>query len=401
MINRTVWQCESCGAKTLVRIGFGQGEIQRHAYPCPQCGVELEVVLHIDQKNVRWRYEPGKNAKQVSGEDGVTAVRTFYPGIMVPDRNDQYVSPFVETILRVENLERFGDDETGREIVVRELWPRLERAHVHLERDNGDLFDREMKGVLDLPASTSRAQRADRLAFVAQRAFALFAQSTDGQRQRVRQRLTLAQSIDSTLTLNIAERWLTSGRLANLWVQVKGIRAEAISAYPLYRSLLQVMRYWREDHRNLDGFVVPDKGFDALKSLYINTYETLCRLVVLVVVIEVIIHHRTIDIPTRKGSMTAEEYEGMKNGLKPDILNKYPVADLFAPAMDSVLRNGIGHNAARYDADEDEVVYTVERRGEIRLGYTAFCARVLETYSAFELASKYFHVLHGQVGGKL
>ena len=328
-------------------------------------------------------------------------VRTFYPGIMVPDRDDEFVSPFVETILNVEDLDGFGADETGRQIIIRELWPKLERAHVHFERDNGDLFDRELHGVLDVPASASRAQRADRLAFVAQRAFAQFTQSTDGQRQRVRQRLTLAQSIDPNLIALIATRWLDSGRMSNLWTQVRALRAAAINAYALYRSVLQMMKYWREADRKLDGFVIPDKGFDALKSLYIDTYETLCRLVVLIVVVEAIIHHRTIDIPTRKGSMTAEEYEEMKNGLKPDILNKYPIADLFAPAMDSVLRNGIGHNAARYDGDADEIVYTVQGKGEIRMAYTAFVARVLETYSAFELASKYFHVLHGRVAGQL
>jgi hypothetical protein len=217
----------------------------------------------------------------------------------------------------------------------------------------------------------------------------------------VRQRLTLAQSIDPNLMAQIATKWLDSGRMSNLWTQVRALRAEVITAYALYRSVLQMMKYWGEADRKLDGFVIPDKGFDALKSLYIDTYETLCRLVVLIVVVEAVIHHRTIDIPTRKGSMTAEEYEEMKNGLKPDILNKYPIADLFAPAMDSVLRNGIGHNAARYDGDADEIVYTVQGKGEIRMAYTAFVARVLETYSAFELASKYFHVLHGRVAGQL
>ena len=401
MINRTVWQCDSCGSKTIVRIGFGHGKVQRHAFPCPTCGVELEVVLHLDPERGRWRYERGKNATQVAGEDGATEVRTFYPGVMVPDRDDQFVSPFVETIHNVEDLDRFGAGETGRQIIIGELWPKLERAHVHFERDSGELFDRELCGLLDLPPSTSRAERADRLAFVTQRAFAQFAQSTDGQRQRVRQRLTLAQSIDPNLMPQIAKRWLDSGRMANLWTQVRAIRLEAINAYPLYRSVLQVMKYWRETDRRLDAFVIPDKGFDALKSLYINTYETLCRLVVLVVVVEAIIHHRTVDIPTRKGSMTAEEYEDMKNGLKPDILNKYPIADLFAPAMDSVLRNGIGHNAARYDGESDQIAYTVQGKGEIRMAYPAFVARVLETYSAFELASKYFHVLHGLVGGQL
>jgi hypothetical protein len=379
MINRTVWQCDSCGSKTVVRIGFGHGKVQHHAFPCPTCGVELEVVLHLDPEHGRWRYERGKNATQVAREDGATEVRTFYPGVMVPDRDDEFVSPFVETILKVEDLDRFGVDETGRQIIVQELWPKLERAHVHFERDNGALFDDELQGVLDLAPSTSRLQRADRLAFVTQRSFAQFTQLTNGQRQRVRQRLTLAQSIDSNRVEQIARRWLDSGRMANLWTQLRAIRGEAIKAYALYRSVLQMMKYWRETDRQFDGFVIPDKGFDALKSLYINTYETLCRLVVLVVVVEAIIHHRSIDIPTRKGSMSAEDYEDMKNGLKPDILNKYPIADLFAPAMDSVLRNGIGHNAARYDGDSDQIVYTVQGKGEIRVAYTAEAVNDIET----------------------
>src|SRR5437867_1126827 len=108
MINRTIWQCDSCGSKTIVRIGFGHEEAQRYAFPCPTCGVELEVVLHLDQERGRWRYERGKNATQVVEEDGATEVRTFYPGVMVPDRDDEFLSPFVETISNVDDLDRFG-----------------------------------------------------------------------------------------------------------------------------------------------------------------------------------------------------------------------------------------------------------------------------------------------------
>ena len=99
--------------------------------------------------------------------------------------------------------------------------------------------------------------------------------------------------------------------------------------------------------------------------------------------------------------MSIEDYEGLKNGLKPDMLKKFQIADLFLPGMDNVLRNGIGHNSAHYDAVRDEVVYTVEGKGELRMPYTQFVARVMDTYSSFELASKYFHVLHGEVEGKL
>ena len=69
MINRTVWQCDSCGPRTVVRIGFGHDDVQRHTYPCPGCDIEIEVILHLDQKNGRWRYERGKNATLASGED--------------------------------------------------------------------------------------------------------------------------------------------------------------------------------------------------------------------------------------------------------------------------------------------------------------------------------------------
>lgn len=188
MINRTVWQCDSCGARTIVRIGFGHDSVQRHAFPCPTCGVELEVVLHLDQQRARWRYERGKNGTQVTEEDGAVAVRTFYPGVMVPNRDDQFLSPFVETILNVDDPDGFGADETWRQTIIRDLGSKLVRAHVHFERDNRELFDRELQGVLDLPPSTSRAQRADRLAFVTQRAFDEHRSDADDGESRCRPR---------------------------------------------------------------------------------------------------------------------------------------------------------------------------------------------------------------------
>lgn len=65
--------------------------------------------------------------------------------------------------------------------------------------------------------------------------------------------------------------------------------------------------------------------------------------------------------------------------------------------MDHNLRNGIGHHSAMYDAKTDEVVYYKQqgkRLGEVRLPYTEFTYKVLQIYSAVELASLYFHVLH-------
>ena len=50
-----------------------------------------------------------------------------------------------------------------------------------------------------------------------------------------------------------------------------------------------------------------------------------------------------------------------------------------------------------YDATKDEVVYYKQqgqKLREVRISYTEFAYKVLEIYSAVELASIYFHVLH-------
>lgn len=99
----------------------------------------------------------------------------------------------------------------------------------------------------------------------------------------------------------------------------------------------------------------------------------------------------------KKGAMTIWDFESMPNGNKPDILKKYPVADLFVGVMDSKLRNGIGHHSANYDIDTDAVIY-YEMKGsqktERRLSYTEFCDKIIKLFSALELAIIYFNELY-------
>jgi hypothetical protein len=78
----------------------------------------------------------------------------------------------------------------------------------------------------------------------------------------------------------------------------------------------------------------------------------------------------------------------MTNGLKQNILDKLAIADLFIPFIDHRLRNGIGHNAARYDVVEDKINY---KNGTqyYSIYYIEFCDKVVKLYGQLELISLY------------
>lgn len=93
-----------------------------------------------------------------------------------------------------------------------------------------------------------------------------------------------------------------------------------------------------------------------------------------------IILHRKLDIPTKKGSITLDQFEQLSNAAKRDHIAKLPIEDLFMPVLDTEFRNGIGHNAAHYEQEHDEiVVYDTKDAGTVSrvVGYTDFCQKVL------------------------
>jgi hypothetical protein len=118
---------------------------------------------------------------------------------------------------------------------------------------------------------------------------------------------------------------------------------------------------------------------------------------------EVIIHHRKLEIPTKKGSMTLEQFEQMPNAAKRDHIAKFPNEDLFMPVLDTDFRNGIGHHAAHYEQEHDVIViFDTKDAGTVSrvIGYTEFCEKVVDLFATFELAAMYHHDLHIYLGGR-
>ena len=172
----------------------------------------------------------------------------------------------------------------------------------------------------------------------------------------------------------------------------------------LLSPLLQAKHYWRESPTDLAPYVVCDKRFPELKPLYIDVFETVARISVVAIAFEAIIHHASLEIPTKKGSLDIWSFENLANANKPDHLSKYPIDDLFSPYLDTTLRNGLGHNAARYDAASDELICIKQsglKLAEERLNYTVFCDKVIGLASVLFHSENYFFSLVEEVGGSL
>jgi hypothetical protein len=117
----------------------------------------------------------------------------------------------------------------------------------------------------------------------------------------------------------------------------------------------------------------------------------------------IIIQHGNLEVPTRKGTMTLEEFERMPNAAKRDHIPKMAVGDLFLPVLDTDFRNGIGHHSAHYEQGPDAImIFDAKDSGTVSrvVGYTEFCQKVLDLFAAFELAVRFHHDIHLHLEGR-
>ena len=187
----------------------------------------------------------------------------------------------------------------------------------------------------------------------------------------------------------------------SLWKEIFSVRTSFVNCYQFLQPLITVA-YWKEEAR--EPVTLSDKGFDELRQLYIDCFETLFRLLVLATGFEMIILNRKLDVPTKKGSMTLDQFEQLPNAAnKRDHIAKYPIEDLFMPVLDTDFRNGIGHHSAHYEQEADAIaIFDTKKSGTLSrvVGYTEFCQKVLDLFATFELVSMYHHDVHIDLDGR-
>ena len=281
---------------------------------------------------------------------------------------------------------------------MRRTFQYAERCRVHFERGNWDLFDKESPSYHEGPV-TPKSRLIDLYNFYTA-GLSKFTLIPRGKYDRIHQRLTYAKTLDQPLVNDLAEHYLVSGRIVSLWKEIFSVRNSFINCYSFVQPLITV-KYWKEEYR--EPVTLSDKRCNELRQLYIDCFETLFRLLVVAIGFEVIIRHRKLEIPTKKGSMTLDQFEQMPNAAKRDHITRFPIEDLFMLVLDTDFRNGIGHHAAHYEQEHDAIViFDTKDAGAVSrvVGYTEFCQKVLDLFAAFELAAMYHHDLHIYLGGR-
>jgi hypothetical protein len=400
VVVRKPLQCISCETKIITRTQLGHNDKQQHSFPCPKCAVTISYIVDLDQENVKGAFRDPTNARWTDSEDGAVSVLTFSDEIPVPDDMAGMFSPFLATFWNIENHELYRKDEGLRQAFIKELFPYAERCFVHFERGNWKLFDKESPSSSGKTV-TVRSRLTDLYNFYTS-GFAKFGLNTRAKYDRIMQRLTIAKAVSPKLYEELAHHCLKSGRIKKLWNEIAGVRRTFVNIYPYIQPLVQ-MRYWKKDQQDFTKFTLSDKRFDELRQLFIDEFETLCRLMMIAVGVEAIIHNKGLAVPTKKRTMNLDEFDALPNANKISFIKAYPIEDLFVPVLDTSFRNSIGHHSAHYEAHTDEVVvYASRRPGTVtrRLRYTEFADKVLSEFAAFELAAIYHHTLHISLDGK-
>ncbi len=291
-------------------------------------------------------------------------------------------------------------DEALRQSWINSGWPYCKRCLAHFERKNWEQFDKEFCAS-DCTSTTPRKRLAD-LYKTIQEGFAKFTLNSPGRHQRVGQRLALARTTSPDLYKQLAEQHCVSGRILRLWNEIQNVRHAFITNYNTIQPSLR--RDGLADGKELEAVYISDKSFDAVRQLYIDCFDTSCRLIVIAMATETIIHEKSLRIRMTNGSIPLEKFEQFPNAVKLDFMKEYPVAELFLPALDVNLRNGVRHHAAYYDPNQDQVVMhhlNDPRAVKSTLSYAEFCLSVTKLFAAFELATTYHHALHLDLDGRL
>jgi hypothetical protein len=419
MIQRLAIQCKTCDHKMWIRTAVGGGDYQELAFPCPKCTIEIRygMKLLLEKRLARifamgkkrgkaWinqemqrvsklrniEYVNWENAKPIKRSPDIVDEVTLDPERLNPVREGEHFSPYMATVFLPVDRERFAFEERIRSATARIHGPRVLKLAIHFERKQWSLFDKQLKELnVPVKAGSSELERISALFYCAEACGRPFG-DTHKVYQQVRERIDLAESKWPALVEQLANFFKAKKKDESIVKELWSIRKRWYSLYeflsPLYLSF-----YWDDNKHSLDNFKLPDKRFEPLKQLYVDCFETFCRISVIAGGFEGIVTKQALGVPATKRLLTMEEFDVSKNGNKPDVLRQLTVGNLFVPFIDSHLRNGVGHHSAHYDENTDSIEYANENsKGVITrhtISYTRFCDKLVRLYGQLEAVSTY------------
>lgn len=341
-----------------------------------------------------------KNAITCPSEAGLP-IRTFDGETLNPVPEEDYITPFLATIWLPKNRETFHKHQNARQTAADKYWPQIYRLLTHLDRKQWDLFDKQFQELQIRAADVSEVGKI-KAAFDAVECWEnLFAPDTDHAREFVHKRIVMARATSRTLVSDLVEFFKAKGKDESINRELFLIR-DRWARYYKFLHLIYLRFYWDDSRNRIESFTIAEKRFEELKLFYVDCFETFCRISTIAAGIEGIIYKSALGVPLSKRVMSLDEFDDMANGNKRALLQQLRIADLFAPFIDSNLRNGIGHHAAHFDAASDSINYTVGKDKNVlnlQIKYTSFCDQVVALYRQLHVVSRYAHWLRKSVLG--
>jgi hypothetical protein len=368
--------------------------------------------MELDQLKPDFRYTKLVNAEWIDGDAGeiswdvldqnIEHVRTFDSETLVPLALGRDVTAFMATHRLPKDFMQFRRHQGARFSAALGVWPEIEKLLIHFENRNWPLFDKQATS-LDF-GDANFNDESDRVRFlvrVLEQYGMFFRPATDSLAQLVRQRINVADSASPLAMQDLLNHLVKSGKEVSLWAEVESIRKRWPRIFPALSGVYYAL-YWDASKYSLDDFTLAEKRFEDLKPFYVDCFETLCRLSVIAAAVECIVETGLVGVRSTKKMLTLGEFEAMKNGNKPDLLQGLVIADVFVPGIDSKLRNGIGHHSARYNVVKDIIEYSNENQNGVQhmqISYIRFCEKIVRIYGQVELASIYLNWARGKSMG--
>jgi hypothetical protein len=360
--------------------------------------------LDLGQEVPKIEYREPTNAVWDDGEDKGDTTLLFYPEVMIPRNLESPISPFIATSGNYKDIGDYQKFEATRRHYKDKYWPVFERAYVHFETGNLKLLKKEILSILpSIPEIADSEERGGWILHLSRRFFDLFVVDPKLS-EPIERTVAYAVHRDAKEVRRLATDYVRSGRMLALWKEIKSVRKQFLALYESLLPILMVKRYWREDRQDIKPYELSVKNFEDLKGFYIDCVETTFRLLVIGLALELIASIGKPRIKTKKGENTIWWFEQINNGIKYTQLKQHRLFDVFEPALDLGLRNGVGHHAAHYDVVTDDIIYVKADDAnltEMRLPYTEFVEKVFDAYCAFELATVFFQWFFVAGRGKL
>ncbi len=296
-------------------------------------------------------------------------------------------SPFIAQFEFMEDLPSYMAAVSLFEESRDQWWDVLDRAYEF--RSNGDdknfrIAVAELDG--DIGASAKASIVEDAL-FKARWGFFGPAIEITGLSSRLRAIDAEIQSleIDHASELQPVISKLGTDYLEQIQIRILDLDRRFVALFADLRGVIATYYYKDQTEQGLDKVRLQGANFGALKTFYIDCYETMGQAMELLVgLANVAIRGNGESFRTGVKPLvsTLGQFEKLGNAKKLEYLDPGSFSrNLASSAMDPKLRNAIGHNDITLDLDSQELVY-LENGKERRLRYVDFARNTYRLYAA-------------------